>query len=242
MMDAELELKKTELQNVKDLREIKENPVVDGVLLSFVKAIPIIGDMIDSSMNSMLEDFQNKKEKEFIDTILKNGDRITTDQVNDVEFIVNYARTLEAVKRLANNDKVKYYGNLIRNGYLSETRIQNDEFEEFVTILNDMSYREIQYLVFFAECEKNSEVCLVHNGWSKFEVKFEQEFHLRNVYGIFERIKRTGFINELFETEDGDVDNEQISGLDINGIGFETSGDFKRFNKIVLEEISNEEI
>lgn len=241
-MNEDMEIKKIELQNANDLLDIKGNPVVDGVLLSFVKAIPIIGDMVDSSINSILEDFQNKKEKEFIDVILQKDNKITSEQVNDVEFIVNYARTLEAVKRLANNDKVKYYGNLICNGYLSEGKIQNDEFEEYVSILNDLSYREIQYLIFFAEYEKKSRQCLVHTGWSKFEEEFKKEFHVRNVYEIFERIKRTGFIIERFETEDGEVDNEQVSGLDIKGIGFEVSGDFQRFSRIVLEEIQSGEL
>lgn len=38
--------------------------------------------------------------------------------VNDVEFIINFARAKEAVQRLATTDKVEYFGNLIRNGYL----------------------------------------------------------------------------------------------------------------------------
>ena len=60
---------------------------------------------------------------------------------------LNFARAREAVRRLATNDKVKYFGNLIRNGYLSGEHIENSEFEEYLDILNTMSYREIQYLV-----------------------------------------------------------------------------------------------
>lgn len=56
--------------------------------------------------------------------------------VNDVEFIVNYARVREAVRRLATNDKVKFFGNLIRNGYLSDTHIQSSVFDEYINILN----------------------------------------------------------------------------------------------------------
>lgn len=66
--------------------------------------------------------------------------------VNDVEFIVNSAKTREAVCSLATNDKVKYFGNLIRNGYLSDEHIENSEFVESLEILNTMSYREIQYI------------------------------------------------------------------------------------------------
>lgn len=43
--------------------------------------------------------------------------------VNDVEFIINFARAKEAVQRLATTDKVEYFGNLIRNGYLQGKHI-----------------------------------------------------------------------------------------------------------------------
>ena len=146
-MNEELESVKLSLQNINDIVDIKENPVVSSVLMAPVKAIPIIGDLIDSSADALLDDFQKKKEQELIDVILTNSTAITTEMVNDVEFIINYARVVEAVKRLATNDKIKFFGNLIRNGYLSGEHIENSEFEEYIDILNTMSYREIKYLV-----------------------------------------------------------------------------------------------
>ena len=48
-MNEDFELAKLSLHNANDLIDIKENPVVDAVLLAPIKAIPIIGDLIDSS-------------------------------------------------------------------------------------------------------------------------------------------------------------------------------------------------
>ena len=156
-MNEELELAKVSLKNANDYTNIKSNPVVESVLMPIVKAVPVIGDMIDSSMNKVIEEFQEKKENELIEVILKDKNSITSDMVNDVEFIVNFARTREAVRRLATNDKVKYFGNLIRNGYLSGEHIENSKFEEYLDILNTMSYREIQYLIDYKKyCEEKS--------------------------------------------------------------------------------------
>ena len=58
-----------------------------------------------------------------------------------------FARAKEAVQRLATTDKVEYFGNLIRNGYLQGKHIDGSIFDEYIHILNTMSYREIQYLV-----------------------------------------------------------------------------------------------
>ena len=125
-MNEELESVKLSLQNINDIVDIKGNPVVSSVLMAPVKAIPIIGDLIDSSADALLDDFQKKKEQELIDVILTNSTAITTEMVNDVEFIINYARVVEAVKRLATNDKIKFFGNLIRNGYLSGVIIEGE--------------------------------------------------------------------------------------------------------------------
>lgn len=121
-MNEDFELAKISLHNANDLIDIKENPVVDAVLLAPIRAIPIIGDLIDSSTNKVLENFQEKKEKELINVILKDGNLVTSDMVND---------------------KVRFFGNLIRNGYLSGLHIENSLFEEYLNILNTMSYREI---------------------------------------------------------------------------------------------------
>ena len=64
-MNEELELAKVSLKNANDYADIKSNPVVESVLMPIVKAVPVIGDMIDSSMNKVIEEFQEKKENEF---------------------------------------------------------------------------------------------------------------------------------------------------------------------------------
>ena len=77
-MDDGLESVKLSLENINDLRDVKENPVVSSVLLAPIKAIPVIGDLLDSSIDKSLEIFQQKKEQELIDMILKNSHSITS--------------------------------------------------------------------------------------------------------------------------------------------------------------------
>ena len=61
------------------------------------------------------------------------------------------------MQRLATTDKVEYFGNLIRNGYLQGKHIDGSIFDEYIHILNTMSYREIQYLVEYKKyCEDSS--------------------------------------------------------------------------------------
>ena len=64
-MNEKLEMAKNSLYNANEIKDIKENPVVESVLLASIKAIPVLGDLIDSSTNKLLNDFQQKKEQEF---------------------------------------------------------------------------------------------------------------------------------------------------------------------------------
>ena len=62
-MNEKLEMAKNSLYNANEIKDIKENPVVESVLLAPIKAIPVLGDLIDSSTNKLLNDFQQKKEQ-----------------------------------------------------------------------------------------------------------------------------------------------------------------------------------
>ena len=249
-MNEELENVKLSLQNINDMVDIKNNLIVSSVLMAPVKAIPIIGDLIDSTADKLLDDFQQKKEQELIDVILTNSTAITTEMVNNVEFIINYARVVEVVRRLATNDKVKFFGNLIRNGYLSGEHIEYSEFEEYIDILNTMSYREIKYLVdykkYCEEKEKNSQYkskvtegkVTRYNRWSYFTKDYPKTHNVTagELYYTFVRMKQTGFWEEEFETDSGDVDKDDysFSSLSIDSTGFYITKRFLKFYDMVL--------
>ena len=158
---------------------------------------------------------------------------VTSDMVNDVEFLMSFAKTVNAVNKLLNGDKVKFYGNLLKNGYLREReKIEVDEFEEYLELIDSLSFRELEYLSFFQEFSDKHSGRLVYQNWKEFSKEFRGRFPNRNVDFVFKRLQRTGFISEVIETED--IEGEMLS-LDINSIGFETEAEFYKFNELVLK-------
>lgn len=248
-MNDELEQIKSSLQCVNELIDIKENPVVTAGVAGLVGKIPVIGDLINSSIDKTLEEFQQNKEQELIDVILSDSTSITTEMVNDVEFLINYARVVDAVRRLASNDKVVFFGNLIRNGYLSGEHIAVSKFDEYINILSTMSYREIQYLVDYKKyCEesatksKSSKIIkkyTYNNKWSAFSKEYAKTQGLTKseLYSVFIRLKQTGFLKEEYETESGDVDTDDntFSELSVEGNGFFITKSFLDFYDMVLK-------
>ena len=54
-----------------------------------MKEMPFIGDLIDDSLESVLSDFQSKKQQKLLEVIGQASlGTVTSDMVNDVEFIM----------------------------------------------------------------------------------------------------------------------------------------------------------
>lgn len=228
-----IESTKRDIQNMDTVLGIKNKPAV-AALISSIKTIPFIGDFIDNSIENVLTDFQSKKQQQLLEIIDNTSiGTVTSDMINDVGFIMSFVKTVNAVNKLLNGDKVKFYGNLLVNGYLSERdKISADEFEEYLELINTLSYRELEYLSFFREFSTKYRGRLVYQKWREFSIEFRRNFQNRDAYSAFKRLQRTGFISEVIET--ADVEGETLS-LDINSVGFEAESEFSQFNDIVLK-------
>lgn len=239
MSESTLENNKIELYNLEQLENIKNNPVVKSTILSVLKAVPLIGELIDSSIDSLLTEFQNRKRMELLETILSSDSLITSEKVNDIEFIINFAKTLESVNRLSTNDKVCYFANLLKNSYFSDDTVSTDAYDEYLSILNDISFREIQYVCFLYKNPIGKGKGF--RNWGKFKEAFISEFSLdkKMVYPIFYRLKRTGFVDEILSFSPGMISGDEQSGYemdsgDIDTDYFFTTKAFEKFAEIVI--------
>ena len=70
--------------------------------------------------------------------------------------------------------------------------------------------------------------------WEEFSKEFENKFPKRDVYFVYKRLERTGFISEVTETESVE---ENTGSLDIDSIGYKTESELSRFNEMVLKNI-----
>ncbi|MBR5337755.1 MAG: hypothetical protein IK152_07205 [Lachnospiraceae bacterium] len=161
------------LVNADDKVKIK-----NAFIKSLIGVFPFLGEYLNELIEIGFEQSQNEKQEKLVEIISKNKDIITTDMVKNNEFIINLARTHEMVKRLATNDKIEYYANLIRNGYLCQGEcISADTFDEYTSILNEISFREIEYLVEFANRAKRCDNRILRkNEWEEYCIKMKERF------------------------------------------------------------------
>ena len=185
-------------------------------IMSVYRTIIPFGDLIDTNINEIVNDFMKKKHEEFLSEILKSN--LSMVDVKDVEFIMNFKKTLDAVNRLSNNDKVKYFANLLKNSYMNDIKILNDEYEEMLRILGNMSYREINYLLFLYKFEQENDLTK-DVYWYSFMAAFEKKFEINRYksYEIYKRLGNTGLICEELKLESKTVtehsNNEEYNEL-----------------------------
>ena len=131
----------------KDLVKKSENSKSTAIISGIAGLVPYFGGLLSPITAEMLSDFQKKKRQDFLSIIISKEQLITSKMVNDVEFIINFIKTLEAVNRLAANDKVVYFAKLLKNSYFTSDKINASEYDEYLTLLSELSYREIYLLI-----------------------------------------------------------------------------------------------
>lgn len=205
---------------IKLIDKYYNNPITKN-FLSVIRMISPIGDLIDTNINIVIDRFTKEKQDEFVNTILQKENLLTTDDVNDIEFIMNFKKTLEAVNRLSNNDKIKYFANLLSNGYLTGKHIKNDSYEEMLEVLSSLTNEQINYLVFLYKFEKINDV-KANDYWYKFIQAFEKEFNIDKYksWEIYKRIENKGLLYEelklesktVIERNNNEENDELLSG------------------------------
>lgn len=113
-------------------------------------------------------------------------------------------------------------------GNVSEMRKRLSDKNEEANILFT------QDLSFFKEHSDKHRGILIYQHWEEFSKEFENKFPKRDVYFVYKRLERTGFISEVTETESVE---ENTGSLDIDSIGYKTESELSRFNEMVLKNI-----
>jgi hypothetical protein len=203
---------------------IKNDPAVNAIV-SLLKLTPGIGEYLDSALNEVLYRNQEKKRDELLEYIINGNKNITFEKVNDIEFIMNFAKTTEAVDRLSENNKIQYMGRLLRRGYFSNEKIINYQFDEFLSVIKDLSYREIEFLVIY----------------DKFMGKVEKP--VRNIYECDNFIEFKKEIKIRFGTSDNII-IDMLNRLQSKGLCFfeiasdyASEGEYKTFTSEYFKEL-----
>lgn len=175
-----------------------------------IPAIPKMGGIIDKLLSDKLIDFQQEKLDKFFYE-LSHGDIILTEEVRKSNDFANYCYiTMEAVLKCNVIEKIDCFAKLLKNSISIEVLLKDGIYEEYLSILEELSYRELIILTELYNLEKENENKFSDNMtdlqkcslyWNQFilnvQSKFDYNMSKGEIEAILSRITRTGCYREI---------------------------------------------
>ncbi len=181
-------------------------------LIKYYKTSPIIRGMAqlltpvaaaDAALTAQLQKIEERKLRIFFDELERGTKELSSELIEEEDFLHAFFATTNAVFRSRRDEKIQFLARLLL-GFgtrKSDSEYPIDEFEEYIAILDEMSWREIAILATLAECEQKFSG---HNGimgpgrdavWPNFtsRIREEQKISEEEVSSVLLRLMRTGF-------------------------------------------------
>lgn len=175
---------------------------------ALIKLIPG-GSSGDAFVSTLLSKMRSKREKEFFKALDRGDVELNPNTINTNEFLHSYFITASYVLRTRTDEKVKRFANVLL--HLGADKITFDEFEDYTSVLNDLTEREFAILALKYETEQRfqpevGETEFKVNGqvlnpkqvtnlyWNDFKAKAIKELNinLEEFPAILVRVQRTG--------------------------------------------------
>ncbi len=201
-------------QNAELVNDVRTNPVVSS-FIKLIKKVPYFGELVYDSADIKFREFQESKRKELYEYITDSPELITEDKVNNITVLMELARALDVVNKLASNEKVLFISKLFKACCLECDNVNIADYEEYLERIADLSYREIDVLVMLKQNEGTND---------KFFEAVTEKYSLKreDVIAILHGLTRSGFCSELTG-----------SFLGYSGGWFSTTSYFDRFLKMI---------
>lgn len=187
------------LDNMKKIIERYENnPVIRGL----IQLVPGgIGSTIDVVLCIQIEKIKSERLKIFYDE-LGNGDIILSeDLIQSEDFLHCYFSTLKAAIKSRRGEKIKFFAKMLKSSISYKSILTTDEYEEYLSILDELSYRELSILFKlynfesrYPKKDEENELQRSSRFWTNFTSEIEEELgiHPDEIKSILTRLNRTG--------------------------------------------------
>jgi len=171
------------------------------IVQALVNAIPICGGSLDTLLNARAEEIAKERTTEFFDELSEGSIELTEEIIQSEDFIHRWVITAKVAVNTRRREKIRLFARLLKSSFLSDTSVTTDEYEEYLSILDELSYREFlvlstleRYEREFPPSENENELQKANQFWEKFvsEVKQELDLTFDEVQAMLTRLNRTG--------------------------------------------------
>lgn len=137
------------------------------------------GSLIDKNISAYYNKEVERRLKDFFDELERGNIQLTEDVIQSDEFIHKYFITLKAATETMRKEKIEMFARLLKNHQSSLLNANTDSYEDYLKILDDLTYQEIILLTEL----KRRELIIANN---RTEVDYKTRyFHGKTIYRPF---------------------------------------------------------
>ena len=187
-------------------------------------------------MVTKIENIHKYRLIELADEIEKGNVQLTQERIESEEYLYCCYSIVKAVLNTRQKEKIRYFARLFTSS-INTPEITIDEYEEYLSILDEISYRELGILATLSRCEKEyshqageSDFDRRIRFWDHFsdEVCSKFSIPMEELSSILTRLNRTG----LYVTATGYSSRPEASLKCGGRIGYLTPL-YKKFEKLI---------
>lgn len=171
------------------------------VIRALVQLVPFgAGGALDVLLVGTLDDIRRDRSAAFFDELSVDGALITEADIQSEDFLHKYFTTVKVALNTRRREKIVMFAKLLKSSCADDSVSDVDVYEDFLTILDELSFRELKALSILDEYSKrprlhdHNDLQWTTTFWDDFEVRVTRELDLpsEEVSCFMNQIIRTG--------------------------------------------------
>lgn len=174
----------------------------NALIRGLVQMFPGIS-CIDTMIITRLTNLQQKRIEVFFNELESGNLMYTQELIDSNEFLHCFNIASKAAINTHRQEKIRLFARLLNQFFLQDDYDSIDEFEEALSIIDELSYREIMILLklrkvidetAFIESDKENEISRIMRAWTNSLPILCNDFNIEReeLIAIFNRLYRTG--------------------------------------------------
>lgn len=178
------------------LQRYKKNPAIRGL----IQLLPY-GSIVDLVLIETLANMKEKRTRLFFDELAK-GDVVLDEMLLESEdFVHHFIVTARLALNSRRREKIQMFARLLKSSLNVPSLTESDQYEDFLKILDELSYREIQALNLLDHYSSaprdeviGDDLLWINTYWEAFENDLCEQLKIPQdeVVHFMNRIARTG--------------------------------------------------
>lgn len=153
---------------------------------ALVQLIPSVGGAIDMLVMDNLERIKAERAKTFFDELAKGDVLLTPELIQSEDFLHAYFTTARAAFNTKRREKICWFARLLLTTLDSNSLLElDDEYEEFLKVLDELSHKEVGILTTLLKYESQiqkstneTELQWSMRFWTQFEDEVVTKLHI----------------------------------------------------------------